>query len=294
MSIEGRLTLAGAAEELGVHYMTAYRYVRTGRLFASKEAGQWWVDRDELAALLVSRKAADAPGSSDVTDAVDDATGERVSSARRHHATMFRRRATVGDYNGAWAVISEALAGGATPSDVHLNIIGPAMVEVGELWFAGDLSIAEEHRASAVAIRVVGRMTPMFRRKGRLRLRVVVGSVSGEMHYLPSALLSDLLSVENFDVVDLGGNTPASVFIDTAQQFAEPVVIGMAGTTDAAIPMLRTAVAEVHEALPDAPIFIGGAAAQTLAGELDEGVARITTSAGDAVAFVEEQANVRA
>ena len=29
---ESRLTLQEAADRLGVHYMTAYRYVRTGRL----------------------------------------------------------------------------------------------------------------------------------------------------------------------------------------------------------------------------------------------------------------------
>jgi len=287
MTTEGRLTLAGAAEELGVHYMTAYRYVRTGRLHAAKEAGQWWVDRDQLAELLTTRetfpnKAAAAPADTPVPS----------PDLRRHHATMFRRRATSGDANGAWAVVSEAMAAGATPSEVHLSVIGPAMTEVGELWSNGDLTIAEEHRASAVAIRTVGRMTPMFRRKGRSRMQVIVGSVSGDMHHLPSAMLADLLSARNFEVMDLGGNTPAEVFVVTALEVDAAVVIGMAGATAAATAELQIAVAHVRAALPETPMFIGGQAAQMLVGAVD-GV-KVTASAQDAVDLVEELAGVRA
>ena len=39
------LTLHEAAEELGVHYMSAYRYVRLGLLDAAKRGGVWKVER---------------------------------------------------------------------------------------------------------------------------------------------------------------------------------------------------------------------------------------------------------
>ena len=37
-SRDGELSLHDVAERLGVHYMTAYRYVRTGQLAASARA----------------------------------------------------------------------------------------------------------------------------------------------------------------------------------------------------------------------------------------------------------------
>ena len=46
------VTLAQAAEHLNVHYMTAYRYVRTGRMIAEKRGGQWWVQPADLAAVV--------------------------------------------------------------------------------------------------------------------------------------------------------------------------------------------------------------------------------------------------
>jgi excisionase family DNA binding protein len=55
---ERPLTLAEAAATLGVHYMTVYRYVRTGKLPARLVAGTWQVDPAELA--QVGRSAAGA------------------------------------------------------------------------------------------------------------------------------------------------------------------------------------------------------------------------------------------
>ncbi len=45
------LTLHQAADRLGVHYMTAYRYVRTGKLPARRAGSQWVVDAADLARL---------------------------------------------------------------------------------------------------------------------------------------------------------------------------------------------------------------------------------------------------
>ena len=47
-SAAGLLGLQEAADQLGVHYMTAYRYVRTGRLPATRIGSQWWIDPRDL------------------------------------------------------------------------------------------------------------------------------------------------------------------------------------------------------------------------------------------------------
>ena len=49
------LSLADVAERLGVHYMTVYRYVRTGRLRAQREGTQWVVLESELSRFDVER-----------------------------------------------------------------------------------------------------------------------------------------------------------------------------------------------------------------------------------------------
>ena len=54
------LTLQQAADELGVHYMTAYRYVRTGRLPARRVASGWRIAPSDLAAIVAAGDAAAA------------------------------------------------------------------------------------------------------------------------------------------------------------------------------------------------------------------------------------------
>ena len=42
------LSIHEAAERLGLHYMTVYRYIRTGSLPARKDRGSWVIDVDDL------------------------------------------------------------------------------------------------------------------------------------------------------------------------------------------------------------------------------------------------------
>ena len=57
------ISLREAAQRLGVHYMTAYRYVRTARLPARRDGQEWLIDPSDLSLLpdqaAVDRVAAD-------------------------------------------------------------------------------------------------------------------------------------------------------------------------------------------------------------------------------------------
>ena len=56
------ITLTEAAERLGVHYMTAYRYVRTGRLPATKLGSEWRVETSDVDAMRTGEAGAAAVG----------------------------------------------------------------------------------------------------------------------------------------------------------------------------------------------------------------------------------------
>ena len=53
-SRERDLTLQEAADLLGVHYMTAYRYVRTGRLPGTRVKAHWRVRHADLAKIAAA------------------------------------------------------------------------------------------------------------------------------------------------------------------------------------------------------------------------------------------------
>ena len=237
-----RLTLQQTADILGVHYMTAYRYVRTGRLVAHREGSQWVVNRSDLERF---RTGAARP--------------EHRESARSERPARLVERMVAGDEAGAWAIIEAALAGGLDPTAAYLDLLVPALRIIGDRWETGTLSVAAEHRASTVALRLVGRLGPLFARRGRKRGTIVIGAVQGEQHSLPSAIVTDLLRGAGFDVLDTGANTPPESFVDSARAADRLVAVLVGATTPDRAASVRSAVIALREA-DISPVLVGGAA----------------------------------
>jgi excisionase family DNA binding protein len=272
-----RITLREAAERLGVHYMTAYRYVRTGRLPAEREGVEWRVRPSDLEALR-------QPPS-------------RTARSRRTRASVVERlvrRLVAGDEAGAWSVVEAELVSGATPTAIHLDLLAPALHAIGEQWESGTLEVADEHRATAVAQRVVGRLGPRFARRGRKRGTVVLGVVAGDEHSLPSAMLADLLRGSGFDALDLGADTPAASFVATASQAARLVAVVIGATGPGHDASLAESVAALHRGQLGAPVLVGGAAVTDAADAARLGADGWTGPTGaSAVAAVERVAEER-
>ena len=234
------ITLTDASERLGVHYMTAYRYVRTGRLAAHKAGGQWRVTTDDL----------------------EHFTTDETPRAPRAEVLppLIAERLVAGDENGTYQLLEDAMAAGATADEVYLDLIGPAMAAVGERWHAGELTIADEHVASSTALRVVSRLGSRVAARGRSRGTILLASVAGDYHYLPTAMIRDLLRFRGFDVVDLGANTPASSIIDRANTIGDDLLaIGLASTTPGAEDVAQATLTALDDAL-DIPVVLGGGA----------------------------------
>jgi excisionase family DNA binding protein len=241
---EDDLSLQAVAELLGVHYMTAYRYVRTGRLDATKHGSEWQVRRASLGALAQPRAA-----------------GRRKTGSTRdlgHYETRLTARLVHGDEAEAWRVTQQALTSGCSAEDLYLDVLGPALRRIGNDWAAGRLSVAEEHRASVVMHRLVGRLGPLHSRPGRKRGWVVLGAPATDQHGLATALLADVLRGRGFGVADLGANTPAVSFVETVANAPSVVGTGIvvsAPIDDAGIAGVITAI----KSGSDAPILLGGA-----------------------------------
>jgi excisionase family DNA binding protein len=260
------ISLAEAAQRLGVHYMTAYRYVRTGRLPARREGAQWLVNPRDLARL--QKHDRDRPG------------GRRAPSDR---VAILAARMAAGDEAGAWRVIEDALASGLEPAEAYLNLLVPVLRQVGDGWAAGEVTIAQEHRVSAVALRLIGRLGPQFARRGRKRGTVILGAPAGDQHSLPGLIVADLLRGDGFEVIDLGANTPAGSFAETAQQASRLVAVVLGITSPGCDPEVRSAIDQLHMSGLAAPVLAGGAAIRDAEHALSLGADAWTGRDGHAV-----------
>jgi excisionase family DNA binding protein len=196
---EDLLSLAEVAQLLGVHYMTAYRYVRTGRLRATKRGGSWVVDAGDLEQFRnAAPGAATSPPPGDAPDGSQEGSparagtksgartgaksgaeaGARSSATRRAYPGRLEDRLVHGDEGGAWAVVEEALGSSMTPEEVYTAVMAPAMASIGERWARHELDIEDEHMASTIVQRLAGRLGPRFARRGRHRGTVATPTAS--------------------------------------------------------------------------------------------------------------------
>jgi excisionase family DNA binding protein len=247
------LTLREAAEQLGVHYMTAYHYVRTGRIPGRQRGRVWEVRRADVEALLV--------GDEDTGEPLHDGRGPRWET----HRSRLLSRLVRADLAGAWKVVENVLSAGSDPKDVYLQLLVPVMRDIGERWDVGTVTVAEEHVATTIAARVVGRLGPRFARPGRKRGSVVLAGVSGETHWLPLALLADVLRGDGWAVVDLGADTPAGSIVEAARQVDDLVAIGISVASDPRLATARRTVTLLHKELPGVPVLVGGPAVMATA-----------------------------
>jgi excisionase family DNA binding protein len=248
------LTLQQAAEELGVHYMTAYRYVRLGLLPAVKRGVIWSVARADLDSFRPPRAAAPVPGPGQ-SAAVKPVRGRPgVEWGQRLEA-----RLVAGDGRGSWGVVEAAMAAGADLEAVYLDVLSPALVSIGERWHAGELDVATEHQASGIAARIVGRLGDRFARRGRTRGVVVLGTAPGERHGLAVTMLADLARSHGFEVVDLGVDLPAESFAKACAEVDRLVAVGISVMYEGQRDEVRATVRAVRDAVGPVPVFIGGA-----------------------------------
>lgn len=239
MTTETYISLKSAAEKLDLHYMTVYRYVRTGRLPAVKVDGEWRVRESDVDFL-----GADGP--------------DRVPRPREEQRPALEERMIAGDEAGSWQIIELALGSGADVEEIYLKLLIPAMRSIGDRWESEDISVLDEHQATAVATRIVARLGPMFRKRGRRRGVVIIGAPSGDPHALAPAFLADLLRGRRFEVLDLGGNTPAESFVELATKTDGVRAVAISATAPDNLDVVTDTVAAIRDACPGIPILVGG------------------------------------
>ena len=161
-----------------------------------------------------------------------------------------------GDRREAIHVIDDCLQLGASVSDVQTEIIGSAQDHLGRLWERNQVTIAQEHMASAVssvALSALFERAPVPRPNGK---KLLIGCVEGEEHEIPARLASDMLELAGFEVRFLGANVP-HIQLATMTREEKPDLIGLSVTMLYNLKSLRDAVAMVRT-VTDAPICVGG------------------------------------
>ena len=145
------------------------------------------------------------------TEAAAPARAAQERSAGRDPARSFReealRAATRFDGEALGAVLDRALVEHGSQGHIR-RVLGPLAQEIGELWRAGDLTVAHEHFFTASARAILSEMI----RKAAVPLgapRIVVATPSGQLHELGALMAAATAANLGWRPTYLGPNLPA-------------------------------------------------------------------------------------
>jgi methanogenic corrinoid protein MtbC1 len=140
--------------------------------------------------------------------------------------------------------------------------------EVGEAWLRNEISVAQEHRATALAQLALSLLAPHTAGAPgpRPRGRAVVCCAEGDWHAVGPRIAADLLELEGFEVEFLGANTPVSELLGSCRE-VRPALVGIGCAPLAALPAARAAAEAVRRELPTTRVVVGGRAARIAGAE---------------------------
>jgi excisionase family DNA binding protein len=235
------MQLREAADTLGVHYQTAYAWVRQGVLPARKLGRGYEVSDGDVQALAAQRQLGGEP-----TPHIQ--VQDWAAPADRLYAAIL-----AGDETQARQRI-ERLASGVAVVDLCQRVIAPAMRRIGDDWLAGRVSIAEEHRASAICERLIALHTRQP--PGRPRGTAVVATPPGERHSLPALMAAATLREDRWLVHHLSTDLPFAEVTRLAADVSADLVVLSAATPDTGNRAME-ATRDISAACPAADVLIG-------------------------------------
>ena len=233
--------LRDAAETLGVHYQTAYGWVRQGTLPARKTPRGYEVSDADVQDLLARRQAG-----------VEPPQEVRVRDWAAQAGRLYTALAA-GDEAKARQEF-DRLAAGTPLVGLCDQVIAPALRRVGLAWASGDLSVAEEHRATAICMRLIA---PRARQpQGRPRGVAVTTTPPGEHHGLPSLMAAACLREDRWHVHDLGADLPTDELIGFAADAGASLIV-LSSATAGAVRAAGHQAREIRQRLPEVRVLTG-------------------------------------
>lgn len=172
-------------------------------------------------------------------------------------------RKSILDYDVAKAeeIAKEGLASGVDPVAMVEKGFVPGIVEVGDLFDAGEVYLPELILA-ADAMKAGTAICEAAFPKGALKekKKVIMGTVEGDIHDIGKSIVVAFLAANGFEVYDLGRDVPPEKFVEKAKEVTADV-IGASALLTTTMEMQKKVVEEMKAAglAGKVKIIVGGA-----------------------------------
>jgi methylmalonyl-CoA mutase cobalamin-binding domain/chain len=154
----------------------------------------------------------------------------------------------------------EMVEGGSEPMAI-LDAAREAMAVVGQRYDEGAYFLPELMLAGEMMNQITDIVKPELARLPEIERRgkVVIGTVEGDIHDIGKNIVSFLLDVNGFDVLDLGVDVSPQKFVEAIRD-SQPQVVGLSGFLTLAFDVMKETVEAIKAAglRDEVKIMIGG------------------------------------
>jgi MerR family transcriptional regulator, light-induced transcriptional regulator len=207
------------------------------------------------------------PGTEAGRQGAGEEVEERAASLRR----AYLGEILGGNRKTALELIMEAYRSGYPISGIYMDVLQEALYEVGRLWEANRITVADEHMATAITQYVMSNLYQHLEINHEMHGRAVVTGVEGELHQVGAHMVSDILEADGWNVMFLGTNIPPEGVIESVRHQGADLFC-ISSTMLSNIPKVIELVEMVRREFgASAPrIMLGGGAFKTLSQLPDE------------------------
>jgi methanogenic corrinoid protein MtbC1 len=160
----------------------------------------------------------------------------------------------------ALKLVKEMVEGDSDPMTI-LDDAGEAMDIVGQRYEEGTYFLPELMLAGEILSQITDILKPKLAKLPEVKRhgKVLLGTVEGDIHDIGKNIVTFMLDVNGFDVLDLGVNVPAEKFVEAIRDF-QPQVVGLSGFLTLAFDVMKETVDAIQAAgLRDqVKIMVGG------------------------------------
>jgi methylmalonyl-CoA mutase cobalamin-binding domain/chain len=190
---------------------------------------------------------------------------------------------------GVLSAVNTDIEAGRDPLEI-VDEAREGMEEIGQKFEAGEFFLMELMRAAQIFEAAAEVLNPVIKeRYGEVKSKgtILLGTVKGDIHDLGKNIVGNLLECRGFEVIDLGVDVPADVFVEKIKEH-KPQVVGLSALLTACVQEMNKTVKAMEEAgiRDDVKVIVGGG----IVGEVSKseiGANYATTDANDGIRVIE-------
>jgi len=166
-----------------------------------------------------------------------------------------------GNSERAKAAATRAIEAKVPPLDAIANGLAKGVREVGDKFGEGEVFLVEliaSGKAMKAGMSVLLPVIKASHSKVKTMGKVIMGTVEGDIHSIGKDIVATMLEANGFEVVNLGEDIPAKVFVEKAKEL-DADIIGLSALLTSSMLKQKETVAAVRAAGLRTKVMIGGA-----------------------------------